>query len=278
VRDRVGPDGVTGTLATSGVHRHNDGMAADYTHTDAFRGATFTDADLTGATFRQCDLRQVRIVGCVLDDVQISGFGGESGTVVVDDVDVTAFVAAELDARYPERVQLRVATTADDHRAVWETLDHLWSEALTRAERLPVELRAEQVNGEWSFVETLRHLVFAIDVWVGRMVLGQPMPYHRLGLPPTDYPAEDAIRLGIELDARPPYDEVLAVYGDRSAQLRDTLAAVMDAGLEELRTAAPAPAWGVETHSVRTCLRVVLREHCEHRRFAVRDLAVLEAS
>jgi hypothetical protein len=35
------------------------------------------------------------------------------------------------------------------------------------------------------------------------------------------------------------------------------------------------PAWGEETHTVRACLRTVLQEVCEHRRFAERDLAVL---
>jgi hypothetical protein len=33
----------------------------------------------------------------------------------------------------------------------------------------------------------------------------------------------------------------------------------------------------VESHSVGDCLRVVLEERCAHRRFAVRDLAQLEA-
>jgi hypothetical protein len=32
----------------------------------------------------------------------------------------------------------------------------------------------ESVAGEWSFTETLRHLVFATDAWVRRAVLGDP--------------------------------------------------------------------------------------------------------
>lgn len=31
--------------------------------------------------------------------------------------------------------------------------------------------RHERVDDEWSLVETLRHLVFAADVWMGRMIL-----------------------------------------------------------------------------------------------------------
>jgi hypothetical protein len=33
----------------------------------------------------------------------------------------------------------------------------------------------------------------------------------------------------------------------------------------------------VETRSVGRCLRVIMTEECEHRRYAVRDLAALEA-
>lgn len=55
------------------------------------------------------------------------------------------------------------------------------------------------------------------------------------------------------------------------------LAEVTEAELEEPRTAAPVALWGEETHTVRACLRTVLQEVCDHRRFAERDLAVLTA-
>lgn len=251
-------------------------MAEEYTHTDAFRGATFRNADLTGATFRDCDMTQVTIVSSEIADLRVSGFGGRVGKVVVDDVDVTAFVAAELDRRHPERVQLRAIRAADDYRTMWDTVEHLWSDTVARAERLPESARHARVDDEWSFVETLRHLVFAVDVWVGRMILDEPMPYHRLGLPPTDYPTAGAPELGIDLDARPSYAEVVALHADRRAQMRAVLEALTDRELGQIRTAAPAPAWGVESHSVADCLRVVMKEHCEHRRYAVRDLAQLE--
>jgi len=59
--------------------------------------------------------------------------------------------------------------------------------------------------------------------------------------------------------------------------MRAAVAEVSDDQLEEPRTAAPVPAWGEETHSVGECLRVVMEEHIEHRRFAERDLAAFEA-
>jgi hypothetical protein len=256
---------------------HDGPMPEEYTRTKAFRGATFRDADLTGATFRDCLMGEVRIVGCEISDVRISGYAGEANRLLVNDVDVSAFVAAELDRRHPERAQVRNARTADDLRAAWAALERLWSDTVARAERLPEPVRFERVDDEWSFVETLRHLVFATDVWLGRMVLGEPMPYHRIGLPPTDTPADVAAQIGVDVAARPPYAEVLEVHAGRQAWVRSELDKLGDADLQQMRTAEPAPPWGEETHSVRGCLGVLLDEVAEHRRFAVRDLAVLEA-
>ena len=42
-------------------------------------------------------------------------------------------------------------------------------------------------------------------------------------------------------------------------------------------TASPAPGYPEETRTVGACLRVVMVEECEHHRYAVRDLAILEA-
>ncbi|MFF2510336.1 hypothetical protein [Streptomyces sp. NPDC058086] len=40
----------------------------------------------------------------------------------------------------------------------------------------------------------------------------------------------------------------------------------------------PAPGYPEETRTVGSCLEVVMDEECEHLRFAVRDLATLEAA
>ena len=249
-------------------------MAAAYDNTDAFRGASFTDADLTGAKFRDCDLRQVKVVDSWLVDVSLSGL---IGNLLVNDVDVTAFVEAELDRRHPERVQLRQLQMADDYRAMWDTIERLWSDTVARAERLPEPGRHERVDDEWSFVETLRHLVFATDAWVGRAVLDEPMPYHRLGVTHTSYPPADAAALGIDLAARPSFAEVMEVRAGRLALVRGVVDGLTDAELERTCARAPAPGYPEESRSVGRCLRVVMREECEHRRYAVRDLAVLEA-
>jgi hypothetical protein len=249
-------------------------MAAEYERTDALRGARFTEADLTGAMFRDCDLRRVRVVDSWLVDVNVSGL---VDNFVVNDVDVTAFVEAELDRRHPERVQLRQVRTADDYRAMWDTIERVWSQTVARAGRLPEAARHERVDGEWSFVETLRHLVFATDAWAGRTILDEPMPYHRLGLTQTSYPPADAAALGMDLDARPSFAQVLAARADRMALVRRIVDGLTDTELERLCARAPAPGYPKEPRAVGNCLRVVMREECEHHRYAVRDLAVLES-
>lgn len=251
-------------------------MATEYLDSDAFRGASFRHADFTGATFHDCDLTGVRILASEIAEVRVSGTHGSIGQLIVDDVDVTAYVAAELDRRHPERVQLRALRTAEDYRAMWETIEGLWSETLARADALPEAAQNVRVDGDWSFVETLRHLVFADDVWVGRLLLDEP-GYHRMGLPPTDYPDSRVPEMGIDLEAAPSYAEVAALHDDRRVRMRGRVATVTDSELERIRTAVLAPAWGEESHSVGACLRVVMREHCEHLRYAMRDLAVLEA-
>jgi hypothetical protein len=252
----------------------NGAVAANDGRIGSFRDASFTGADFTGATFRDCDLRQVKITDSWLVDVRVSGL---VGSFVVNDVDVTAFVEDELDRRYPERVQLREMRTAGDYRAMWDTIERLWADTVSRADRLPEPALRLRVDDEWSFVETLRHLVFATDAWAGRAILEEPMPYHPLGLPGTDYPPAVAASLGIDIDARPSLAEVLEIRDNRMALVRAIVDGLTDASLERVCAQPPSPGHPEKTHSVGRCLRVIMREECEHRRYAVRDLTVLEA-
>jgi uncharacterized damage-inducible protein DinB len=258
--------------AQYGPHRwsagvHDDGRNAEH------RGSTFLVRDLTGAKFVDCDLTGVRIVDSWLVSVELSGF---VGGLSVNGVDVTAYVEAELDRRHPERVQLREMGDADDFRAMWAELERLWAETTARAEALPEELRHERVDGEWSFAETLRHLVFITDSWASRTVLDEPAPFHRLALPQTAYAPADAAALGMDLDARPSYDEVVQARAERRAVVQQILDGLTDTDLGRTCSRSPAPGYPDEERSVADCLAVVLEEECEHLRFAQRDLAALE--
>jgi len=241
----------------------------------AFRGARFDVADLRGARFTDCDMTGVTIRDCWLVNVNISGY---LSNVTVNGVDVTNFVNAELDRRHPERVQFREGQTADDVRAIWDTIERLWAQATERAGRLPAAAVDQRVNEEWSFAQTLRHLVFITDAWASRTVLDEEMPYHPLGLPQSWYPVADAAALGIDLTAKPGYDEILAARADRMAVMRRIVAGLTDADLGRLCQRAPAPGYPDEERTVIDCIAVVMDEEIEHYRFAVRDLAALEAS
>jgi hypothetical protein len=258
--------------AQFGPHRFYAGQGGG---SEQFRGARFDVADLRGARLTDCDLTGVTIRDCWLVNVSISGF---LSNVTVNGIDVTDFVNAELDRRYPERVQFREGQTADDVRAIWDTIERRWAQATERAGRLPAAARDQQVNEEWSFAQTLRHLVFITDAWASRTILDEEMPYHPLGLPQSWYPAADAAALGIDLTAQPGYDDILAARADRMAVMRRIIAGVTDESLGRVCRRAPAPGYPDEERTVIECISVVMDEEIEHYRFADRDLAVLEAS
>lgn len=257
--------------AQYGPHRFSGGGE----ETDAFRGQEFRVADLRGARFTDCDLSGVKIVDGCLVDVDISGYVER---LVVNGIDVTEYVDAELELRHPERAQLREIRDADGFRAMWDTIERLWTRAGARAERLPEQVRHERVDGEWAFTETLRHLVFITDAWLSRPVLDQERPYHPLGVIQSWYADADAAALGIDLAARPSYAEVLEVRADRMALVRRTVDALADSELGRTCTRNPAPGYPEEPLAVADCLAVLMEEECEHYRFATRDLAVLEAA
>jgi hypothetical protein len=260
------------TQAQFGPHRFYAGAGGG---SERFRRARFDVADLRGARFTDCDLTGVTIRDGWLVDVSISGY---LENVTVNGVDVTDFVSSELDRRHPERVQFRQGQTADDVRAIWDTIERLWAGAVERAERLPAAALSQQVNEEWSFAQTLRHLVFITDAWASRPVLDEERPYHPLGLPQSWYPPADAAALGIDLAAQPGYAEIMAARADRMAVMRHIVADLTDAGMGRLCQRSPAPGYPDEERTVIDCIGVVLDEEIEHYRFAVRDMALLEAT
>ena len=257
--------------AQFGPHRFYAGEGGGSTQ---FRGARFDVADLRGARLTDCDLTGVTIRDGWLVNVDISGY---VSNLTVNGVDVTDFVNAELDRRHPERVQFREGKNADDVRALWDTIERLWTRAVERAGRLPAAALTQSVNEEWSFAQTLRHLVFITDAWASRTVLDEERPYHRLGLPQSWYPAADAAKLGIDLTAQPGYAEILAARADRMAVVRRIADGLTDAELGRICQRSPAPGYPDEDRTVIDCLGVVMDEEIEHYRFAIRDLAALES-
>jgi hypothetical protein len=233
----------------------------------------YVDQDLTGAEFRECDLSRSRLVGVVMQDAEIDGL---VTNLVVNGVEVMAYVEAELDRRHPVRVLIRSEDQAD-LREAWRQLCAGWTETVERMRRTPgVELRS--VNDEWSAVETLRHLVFVHDSWFRRCCLGSTAPFTAMGLGIEGVPDRQA--QGLDPTADPSLDEVLAVRDAQATELASWLDAVT---AEQLAESAPIPdddRWPpyARGRSVVQCLRTVLNETFEHHGFCVRDLGLIEAS
>ncbi len=235
-------------------------------------GARFHNVDLSGASFRSVDLSGVTVNSAFLVNMDLRG---EVWNLRVNGVDVAPLVEAELDRQYPDRAKMR-PTDPEGFREAWDLLERLWGQTVERARALRPEQLHERVDGEWSFIETLRHLVFATDAWGIRVVLGEPSPWHPLDLPHDEM--TDVPGIPRDREARPTLDEVLAVRADRMATVRrlfDGLTVERLAATTEPVTEPGYPA--SNGYPVAECLRTILGEEWEHRLYAERDLDALES-
>ena len=246
------------------------------------RGSRFQHADLSGSEFRAVDLRGSRFRGVAMNDVVMrdvdlvgADITGDVAGLTINEVDVGPLIDAELDRRYPGREMMR-PTDADGFRAAWDLLEELWAGTVARARRLDPDLLHESVDGEWSFIETLRHLVFATDAWVRRAIQGDPAPWDPLDLPWDEMP--DTPGIPRDRGARPSLEAVLELRRDRWAGVRRVLDGVTDASLATRTEPVEAPGWPEPgSYPLRECLLIVLNEEWHHRLFAERDLDALEA-
>ena len=235
-------------------------------------GAEFHDVDLSGARFAGIDFSGAVLRGVELVNVSIYG---ELLNVTVNGVEIAPLVDAELNRRYPDRAKMRPADPAG-FREAWDLLERLWGQTVERARRLPAELLHESVDGEWSFIETLRHLAFATDAWIRRVILGDPSPWDPLDLPWDEMP--DTPGVPRDRDVRPSLDAVLELRRDRMSTVRRVIEDLTDASLNAHTEPVEAPGWPrPRSYPVRECLLVILNEEWEHRLYAERDLAALEA-
>jgi hypothetical protein len=220
--------------------------------------AVFWGVDLQRATFRDVDLMGARISHARLADVVIDA---EIDRLVINGVDVTAYIN-ERDDWFALRSQLH-PTEPDNMRQGWQAFLTAWVSAIERARSLPEEQRHASVDGEWSFVETIRHLVFATDKWFTVPILGGA--FLPIGLPNSG--SADFGWPGIDDLANPTFEDAAAAWLDRWGQLRDHLEDIEPAKLEVdvavLENGAPA---------VHDGIGVVFEEHFHHLRYTTRDL------
>lgn len=233
-------------------------------------GARFEDVRLRDAVFDNVDLTGVTIRGARVVDVSIDG---DIHNLRVWGVDVVPLIDAELNRRHPDRAKMS-PTDADGYREAWELLERLWAETVERARALPEESLHESVDGEWSFIETQRHLVFATDAWVRRAVLGDPAPWDPLDLPHDEM--SDVPGVPRDRAVRPSLDEVLALRADRMGTVREVFAGLTDERLSELTVPVTEPGYPEsQSFEVSRCLGCILSEEWHHRMYAERDLSVL---
>lgn len=246
---------------------------ATFSSADDLRGAEFVGTDLRAARFVEADLSGVVVRGSLVDDAEIESpwllEGG--GSLRVNGVDVVPLVDAELNRRFPGR-ELRGARHPDGLRAAWATLEQTWHATTERAEAMPSGTLDVSVAGEWSFAQTLRHLVLATDMWLRKGILGIEQPFHPIGQ--LDASSGDEAAVTAALTTTPSYDEVLEVRAERQAMVRDFLASVSP---ETLTAARPNPHDPAHQETVLSCLHTILEEEWEHHRYAVRDLDAIEA-
>ena len=245
-----------------------------FTHTRELREAQFVDVDLRGARFVEADLS-----GVVMRAVEVSGADIDAPWLIhgksflVNGVDVIPLVEATLNERFPGRADRR-ADDPDGLRAAWTALENTWHQTMERVAAMPADSVDISVDGEWSFAQTLRHLILATDTWLGRGVL--QLEQAQLPSVRTGRARRRGRRLGhvyLHPDT-PPYADVVEARAGRIAMVRDYLASVTSDQLDAIRTNPWAPQ---ERETIRSCLHVILEEEWEHHRYAVRDLKAIES-
>lgn len=231
----------------------------------------FTDEDFSTAEFRECVLNGTRLIGVVMHDAEIDGL---VSNLVVNGVEVTAYVESERDRRYPVRVLIR-SSVPGDLLAASRQLQADWVATIARLRAAP-GLEHRTVNDEWSAVQTLRHLVFVHDSWFRRCVLGSTDPFTPMGLAADSVPDREA--QGLDLSADPVLDEVVAVRDEQAAEFDAWLSTATPAALAATAPVPEGAGWPpyARGRSTRECVATVLNEVWEHHGFCVRDLGLLE--
>jgi uncharacterized damage-inducible protein DinB len=235
------------------------------------RDARVTWVELTDSWVQHTGVRRVRMRGVELQDVEIDG---ELENVVINGVDIGPLIEAELERQDPDYAKMKPETAAA-YREAWEVVERRWAQTVERARALDPRLLHQRVDDEWSFIETLRHLCYATDAWVNRVYLGDPDPWSPLDLP---FDTLRDLEWRHDTNVRPTLDEVLEVRADRQATVRRVLADLTDEDLGRVTTPVEGEGWPpADSYSVTDALGIPINEEWHHRRFAERDLAVLES-
>lgn len=236
----------------------------------ALPGARLEDVDFSHARLHAPNFEGSKITDAWFYNADISG---DLEGLRLNGVEVAPLVLAELERRVPERAKLR-AVDPEGMAEAWDMIEDLWKATVTRVRELPEPILYERVDDEWSFVETLRHLVMATDCWLRRMVKGMDRPYHPWGLAGSWL--ADPASWGIDPEASPSLQDVLELRRERMDEVGQTISALTAEELDRVCAPPDSPGHPTSDHTVRACLHVVLNEEWEHHSYATRDLDVLD--
>ncbi len=232
-----------------------------------------TGGDFSNKKVRNVDFSNAKIVGA---NMLKASFEGEIFGLKINGIEVAPLIHREMERLYPERTEL-FTTTPEGMKHAYDIVFGQLDATFARARRLNEEQRNERVDGEWSVVETIRHLVFAVDSWILRVVLGQDDPYDPIGLPFTEMRPTPGVTCDPE--ARPTFDKAVAVWKGRERIIRDVVDALTPEELERRIVASgdgyPPP--GHETQVIGP-LWTILEESWWHNRFMNRDMDAIEAA
>lgn len=245
------------------------GTADESNQSRDFRGQRLEDVDFTDAHLHAPNFERARITDGYFYGADISA---DITGLVLNGVEVAPLVQAERERLFPELAKLR-ATDPAGLREAWALIESIWDATVARTGSLPEPLLFERVNREWSFVETLRHLIMATDAWLFRMVRGEPHAYHPWGLAGSFL--TDPAALGLDYSATPSFEQVLAVRRGRMDAVASTIEAATPEELARVCAPPATPGHPSSEHTVLECLHVILDEEWEHNRYANRDLDVL---
>jgi len=146
-------------------------------------------------------------------------------------------------------------------------LIELTNATLARVAALPDDQQHQRVDDEWSAVQSIRHLVLVLDLWLSKTVQGEDDPFHPIALPPTFMPAK-LPGTSIDPDADPTFDQACDVLRQRLGRLELYVSGLTPDELDR----------GIEAHAktVGGALNVIFVEVGAHNRFINRDLDIIE--
>lgn len=216
------------------------------------KGSLFRDADLSGSTFFHVFLKDVSI-------------DGEIDRLVVNGVDVTDYVNQH-DRWWPLRNNLS-PDSVEVLVQSWDTLRSEWATLMEKVSRADPSVVTQSVDGEWSLLDTFRHLIFAMDKWFVLPILGANS-FESIGLPNTSSAQREWP--GIDTDASPDFATVLRA---RALQHEKFTSYISSMKLENLPDSVSVMENG--TVPALMCFHVVLEEEFEHLRYIIRDLSAL---